>query len=138
MNGYSRNEKGLQPVQRPLPRSSARHEFGCDGIDHTVDVDKGQLFRCVAYMKGLKCHKGEWCELTHRFPREDQVVCKDFIENDCARPDCWYWHPGNKVKKFVPDPNAPLLVQSVAEAMRYFRASKHPEKAQGSDPKTKQ
>ena len=133
MSKYSRNEKGLQPIQRPSRSSSERDSSEYDGIDYTADMDQGSKFRCETYMRGLKCHKGDWCKMTHRLPREDFVVCKDFIENGCSRPDCWYFHPGNRVKKFVPDPNAPLLVQSVAEAMRYFRASKEPEIAPGSD-----
>ena len=115
MNGYSRNEKGVQPVQRPSHSSSVKDNSEYDGIDYTADMDLNG--RCEIYMSGFKCHKGDWCKKTHRLPREDNVVCKAFLENGCSGPDCWYLHPGNRVRKFIPDPKAPPLVQSMAEVM---------------------
>ena len=66
-------------------------------IDETVDMEK----RCLTYMLGYKCHKGEFCDAVHRLPREDKVLCKFFKEGKCNRgSQCWYFHPFQSIPKF--------------------------------------
>merc|ERR1711970_1208785 len=89
------------------------HEY--NELDETADMER----RCKIYMKGYRCHKGDYCERLHRLPREDRVLCKYFKEGQCRREadNCWFFHPHIKVNKFKPDDDAPLLVQAVGHTM---------------------
>ena len=83
-----------------------------------VDVDKHM--RCMVYMSSYKCHKGEYCNKIHRFPKEDGVVCRDNKYTKCLRSttDCWFSHTGKRVKTSVPhDYDAPCLVQPMGHLM---------------------
>ncbi|CAL4236905.1 unnamed protein product, partial [Meganyctiphanes norvegica] len=99
-------------------------------LDETVDMDIA--LRCAVYMSGFKCHKGDYCDKLHRFPREDRVMCKYHIAEGCERTasDCWFWHPGEMFDKFVPDDDAPMIVQSMGDIMSYIKneLSKDPDK----------
>ena len=91
------------------------------GYDDTIDVTTTR--RCKVYMAGYWCHKGDWCDRLHRFPKEDGVVCKHFKRNECTRDSrsCWYLHPGKKVEIPAPSDNAQVLVQSVGDVLKYLR-----------------
>ena len=93
-----------------------------DESDISKTKDNQEVRRCTIYMSGLKCHKGDYCEKSHRFPREDKVLCEYFDGEGCDRPasECWYWHPGTSIK-YVPDDNAPLIVQSMGGIMKYLK-----------------
>ena len=93
------------------------------GVDETVDVDKGM--RCMAYMSSFKCHKGDYCNKIHRFPKEDGVVCWDNKYEKCLRStsDCWFSHTGKKVKAPLPENDAPYLVQPMGHLVAYLRSS---------------
>ena len=94
--------------------------WGCE-IDDTVDPDMYR--RCLAFMKGLRCHKGEYCNNIHRLPKEDGVVCADFKAGCCSRPAslCWFRHLGVHSETFVTPSDAPCLVQPVAGLVQYLR-----------------
>ena len=49
-------------------------------------------------------------------------MCKYYKEGCCPRPAfvCWFWHPEQSVK-FIPDNDAPLLVQSMIDVIKYVR-----------------
>ena len=66
------------------------------GYDDTIDVTTTR--RCQVYMTGYRCHKGDYCDKLHRFPKEDGVVCKYFKGKGCTRDakSCWFLHPGKK------------------------------------------
>ena len=87
------------------------------GVDETIDVDKHM--RCMAYMSSFKCHKGDYCNKIHRFPKEDGVVCWDNKYEKCLRStsDCWFSHTGKRVKTSVPDDDPPCLVQPIGHLM---------------------
>ena len=87
------------------------------GVDETVDVDKGR--RCMAYMSSFKCHKGDYCNKIHRFPKEDGVVCWYNKYEKCPRStsNCWFSHTGKRVKTSVPDDDPPCLVQPIGHLM---------------------
>ena len=93
-----------------------------DESDISKTKDNQEVRRCTIYMSGLKCHKGDYCEKSHRFPREDKVLCEYFDGEGCDRPasECWYWHPGTSIK-YVPDDNAPVIVQSMGGIMKYLK-----------------
>ena len=90
-----------------------------DDLRETTDT----LPRCVAYMSGYKCHKGEYCDRYHRFPREDKVVCKDFKEGGCQRPasECWYHHPREVVANWESESERHFLVQPMGDLIKYLR-----------------
>ena len=113
-----------------LFRNNARkYDSEHSELDQTIDIDINR--RCTVYMSGLKCHKGDYCDKIHRYPREDKVLCKYINGKGCTRPayDCWFWHPGDTVK-YVPDEDAPLLVQSMGDIMKYIKKelTKNPNK----------
>ena len=68
-----------------LPKTPKASQIGDDevGYDDTIDVTTTR--RCKVYMAGYWCHKGDWCDRLHRFPKEDGVVCKHFKRNECTR-----------------------------------------------------
>ena len=84
------------------------------------DQDFGN--RCKDYLNGYKCHKGDYCGKIHKFPKEDYVLCKDNVEGYCPRTPltCWFWHSEESVK-FIPDENAPPIVQSVGDLIKYLK-----------------
>ena len=88
-------------------------------IDETIDMEK----RCLTFMQGYRCHKGDFCDRVHRLPREDKVLCRLFKEGKCNREasHCWYFHPFKKVNKFEIEEDAPLLVPGVGHIMSYLR-----------------
>ena len=116
------NRIEMYSMQQSLHRDNKERQCNAENnvLDESLDVDLGK--RCMIYMSGLKCHKGDYCEKLHRFPREDKIVCKHINGEGCSRPvsECWFWHPGNKVK-YVPDENAPVLVPSMGDTMKYIR-----------------
>ena len=95
------------------------HYLEYNDIDETIDMEN----RCIIYMKGYKCHKGDYCERLHWLPREDRVLCRFFKEGRCHREasHCWYFHPHKKVDKFKIEDDAPLLVPGVGHIMSYLR-----------------
>ena len=88
-------------------------------IDETIDMEK----RCLTFMQGYRCHKGDFCDRVHRLPREDKFLCRLFKEGKCNREasHCWYSHPFKKVNKFETEEDAPLLVPGVGHIMSYLR-----------------
>ena len=89
------------------------------GIDDTVDLHGA---RCMYFMKGLRCHKGDCCDKLHRFPKEDGVMCIDFKAGICSRPAslCWFRHPGEHSEQFTTPVDAQYAVQPVAELLKYL------------------
>ena len=91
--------------------------------DETVDVD--MYLRCKVYMSSFKCHKGEFCNKIHRYPKEDGILCRNFKDNKCTRSasDCWFSHKGEKVKAPLPENDAPYLVQPMGHLVAHLRSS---------------
>ena len=94
------------------------HNFENNDIGETIDMEN----RCLIYMQGYRCHKGDYCDRIH-LTREDRVLCRLFKEGRCNREasHCWYFHPFKKVNKFEIEEDAPLLVPGVGHIMSYLR-----------------
>ena len=90
---------------------------------HEETIDSDFNLRCKDYLMGYKCHKGSFCNKMHKLPREDKILCKywNIKGSGCPRKpqECWFWHP-NEHFEYVPDINAPVIVQSMAETLKYI------------------
>ena len=130
MSAYSRNEMGVIPKQD----WSKKVEKEAEEVDPTVDSDPIDLRFCPDYIKGYKCAYGEACKMKHMLPREQFIECIDFKDGICHRQNCIYLHPGTKQKKYVPDPEAPMLYESTASVFkRYLSLNKNVEEEKASN-----
>lgn len=115
----------IRKIEQPNPK--------CCEFDDSIDPHI--FLRCPVFMTGSTCHKGDYCERIHRLPKEDSVVCKYFKGDGCQRSasNCWFWHPGVKYDTFTPAVDAPRIVQSVGDLMKYIRNEQavNPDKYKG-------
>ena len=90
--------------------------------DDTIDVEEGN--RCKTFMRGIyKCIKGDYCDKLHRYPKEDNIMCRNFKEGCCQRTieDCWFQHrpwQSNKRKKEEADY---YLIEPMGHTMKRLR-----------------
>ena len=90
--------------------------------DETVDTTP----RCRAHLLGQKCFKGEYCNKSHSYPKEDKILCKYYREKRCSRTasDCWFYHPKQLVTKPIPEEDRYLLVQPMGHLIRDLLSKK--------------
>ena len=77
--------------------------------------------RCRAYLDRNKCHKGDYCNKSHCYPREDKVLCR----GRRTLSDCWFYHPGEEVVT-LPDSERLPIVQTMGSLMAELRAKIFP------------
>ncbi|CAL4066551.1 unnamed protein product [Meganyctiphanes norvegica] len=80
-------------------------------------------WHCQTFLSGYKCLKGDYCDKLHEYPRENGIVCRDFISGHCDRrtDECWFQHPGQEVKEKEPNDEAPYVIQPIGELMQYLK-----------------
>ena len=91
--------------------------------------------RCKDFMHGYVCNSGDFCKKLHRWPRDDGIICEHFLKGTCRRQtnECWFVHPHTSEKcdkPYITPPEAPRIVQPLAELFKYLRSEeeKHPGK----------
>ena len=110
---------GQSPLTQTAPQQILEGNPDTSPYDYfysTIDTTP----RCRAHLLGQKCFKGEFCERTHSYPREDKILCKYYRENRCSRTasDCWFYHPRQPAIKPIPEKDRYLLVQPMGHLMR--------------------
>ncbi|XP_069961389.1 serine-rich adhesin for platelets [Cherax quadricarinatus] len=65
----------------------------------SITEDNKRNLRCQHYMRGCCYQRG--CTSLHRFPKDDNVLCKDFLKGMCRRGSsrCWYKHAYTAAKR---------------------------------------
>ena len=93
-----------------------------DFFYETVDTTP----RCRAHLLGQKCFKGDFCNKSHSYPKEDKILCKYYREKRCSRTasDCWFYHPKQSVTKPIPEEDRYLLVQPMGHLIRDLLSKK--------------
>ena len=78
---------------------------------------------CQSYLHGNKCHKGDWCNKMHQFPRVSGLKCEDFQRGECDRlaEDCWFYHDRVVVEETCEDEHRHTTVSSMGATIKHLR-----------------
>ena len=83
---------------------------GTETVSRRIHDDKFK-YRCRTFLKRRQCPRGSACKYLHECPKQDNIVCKFFLEGTCTRSieTCVFKHDAEGLEYISRVDNGPIV-----------------------------